>query len=122
MQVHQPVHSSLPILALFLLGFLSSQQGPLVRARDGAAHAASWLLAVDSVDRHRHELRRQNTLRLLIGLKLSGVEEGCPADAILVTVTGGFNRLRRSGIPSDIVIGHINLLLQLSTLLYIGNC
>ena len=69
-----------------------------------------------------HELRWQDSLRLLVGKELSGIEQWCPADAILVTVTGGFNRLRRGGVSSDVVIGHINLLLKLSTLLYVRGC
>ena len=120
-QVHQPVHSALPILTLFLLGFFGSQQSPLVGVWDCTVHT-SRLLTVLSVPGHWHELRWQDTLRLLIGLELSRIEEGCPADAILVTVTGGFNWLWSGGVSSDIVIGHINLLLKLSTLLYIRSC
>ena len=122
MQVHQPVHSSLPILAVFLLGFFSAQKSPLVRVRDSAAHSTSRLLTVDSVDGHRHKLRRKHTLWLLISLELSWVDEGCPAHATLVTISGGFNGLRRSWVSSDVIVGHIYFLLKLSTLLYIGCC
>ena len=91
----------------------------MVGVGDGAAQATYSLLTVDSVVGHLHELWWQDTLRLLVALELSGIEEWCPADSILVTVTGGFNRLRRSGVCSSVVIGHINLLLKLSTLLYV---
>ena len=120
-QVHQPVHSALPILTLFLLSFFGTEQGPLVGVRDCTVHT-SRLLTVLSVPGHRHELRWQDTLRLLIGIELPWVEKRCPADAILVTVTGAFNRLWSGGVSSDIVIGHINLLLKLSTLFYVRGC